>query len=207
MAAIGGVAYLTSGTGVPAYLLSRAAMSATSMALDPKLRRQWAVGDWPGALAASQAHLPLWGPLHSVSDAVGRRDYVQAALHTGVFALDAAGLRYAGRQPGRLPAQTVPKTTVKLDPKRTQHIFRNTEGHIKDTPANRQLLERIANNPKYRLGPDEHGNMYHGLTRLDGTQVWVIIRDGQITNGGINLVPKTYNPKTGLCAPTPPKQK
>ena len=109
MAAIGGVAYLTSGTGVPAYLLSRAAMSATSMALDPRLRRQWAVGDWPGALAASQAHLPFWGPLHNVSDAVGRRDYVQGALHTGVFALDAAGLRYAGRQPGRLPKINVEK--------------------------------------------------------------------------------------------------
>ncbi len=33
-----------------------------------------------------------------------------------------------------------------------KHIFRNKPGHLKDTHANRNLLERIASNPRSKLG-------------------------------------------------------
>jgi len=99
------------------------------------------------------------------------------------------------------------KDSIVLDKKRLQHTFRNAPGHLKDTPANRKLLERVANDPKCKLGPDEHGNTLHGYIQNDGTPVWVQLRDGKIINGGVNQVPKVYNPKTGLSSSQPPKQK
>jgi len=39
-------------------------------------------------------------------------------------------------------------------------------------------------------------------TLPDGRQVWVRTRNDVINNGGINDLPKTYNPATGLNNPT-----
>ncbi|HEY6645023.1 RHS repeat-associated core domain-containing protein [Povalibacter sp.] len=86
---------------------------------------------------------------------------------------------------------TIPKS-------RLGHIFRNAEGHLSNTRANRQLLINVANNPKTMLGPDKYGNVWSALTRADGTQVWVQTRNGRIINGGVNQTPRIYNPDTGL---------
>jgi len=82
-----------------------------------------------------------------------------------------------------------------------KHIFRNAPGHLKDTPANRKLLEHSGNNPAFMIGKDMHGSAWYAQTRTDGTQVWVLVRGGKIINGGINSIPKKWHPQTGLCAP------
>jgi hypothetical protein len=87
---------------------------------------------------------------------------------------------------------------VAIDEARVGHIFRNAEGHVLDTQANRALLVDVANNRAARLGTDQFGNVWSAATRADGTQVWVQMRNGQIINGGVNATPRTFNPQTGL---------
>ncbi len=84
------------------------------------------------------------------------------------------------------------------------HIFRDAEGHLPDTAANRQLLQDVANDAKSTLGPDQFGNAWSARTLPDGTQVWTQARNGTIINGGLNQTPGTYNPQTGLSSPTKP---
>ena len=79
-----------------------------------------------------------------------------------------------------------------------RHIFRDAEGHIPDTPSNRQLLKDVANNPKTTLGTDRFGNVWSAKPLKNGTQAWTQTRNGVIQNGGINQVPKSFNPQTGL---------
>ena len=85
-----------------------------------------------------------------------------------------------------------------------RHIFRNTPGHIPDTPSNRNLLVSVSNNRANFLGTDRHGNSWYGQLQPDGTQVWVRSRNGVINNGGINTNPIPFNPVTGLNAIHPP---
>jgi hypothetical protein len=59
---------------------------------------------------------------------------------------------------------------------------------------------QVANNPANILGTDWSGNIWAAANLSDGKQIWVQIRDGQITNGGINPVPRVFNPSTGLSA-------
>jgi hypothetical protein len=96
----------------------------------------------------------------------------------------------------RPPTQIAPPPTIPEN--RLGHIFRPAEGHLTDTPANRQLLIDTASNPANCLGTDRFGNTWYAVTRPDGTQVWVQVRDGQIINGGVNQPPRAFNPETGL---------
>lgn len=92
-----------------------------------------------------------------------------------------------------------------VDSKRTKHIFRDKEGHLPDTPENRKLLEGVADNPKTTLGNDKFGNTWSAQKRSDGTQVWTQTRNGKIINGGVNSTPRSFDPNTGLSAPTKPR--
>ena len=94
-----------------------------------------------------------------------------------------------------------------IDEKNIDHIFRDAEGHLPDTPANRELLENVANNPQTRLGVDKWGNTWHATTDANGNQIWAQVRGNRIVNGGAKNPPKTWNPSTGLSAQTPPKGK
>ncbi len=67
-----------------------------------------------------------------------------------------------------------------------------------DTPANRALLEGLANDTKAVLGPDKFGNTWAARLNPDGTQTWVQYRNGVIINGGVNPTPRTFNSQTGL---------
>lgn len=110
---------------------------------------------------------------------------------------------------GRSIARAVVKgilnfTRIRIPENRVGHIFRNKSGHLPDTPENRKLLEGLANDSTKSLGKDARGNEWCASTRADGTQVWVSIRNGEITNGGVNATPRSFHPETGLSAPKPP---
>lgn len=83
---------------------------------------------------------------------------------------------------------------------RIQKIFGTRGGHLPDTPENRQAIESVSNDTSLILGTDGFGNTWAGKILPDGTQVWVQMRDGKITNAGRNIAPREYNPVTGLAA-------
>ena len=82
-----------------------------------------------------------------------------------------------------------------------RHIFRPSEGLIKDTPENRTLLLEVANDPASRLESDQHGNYWAARLLEDGRQVWVRMRGEKIINAGINAVPRDFHSMTGLNRP------
>jgi filamentous hemagglutinin len=83
-----------------------------------------------------------------------------------------------------VPAITIDKT-------RAPHIFRVAEGHFaEDTPVSRQALLDAVNNPANLVGRDRFGNAWFTQSLADGTQVWAQVRDGKITNGGVNRRPR-----------------
>ena len=102
-------------------------------------------------------------------------------------------------------AEQCPNNTIKDN--FAKKIFGDREGHLPDTPENRQLLENVANDPATTLGPDKFGNEWSAKTLDDGTQVWTQTRDGNVINGGLNESPQSYNPDTGLSSPVRPNWK
>ena len=81
------------------------------------------------------------------------------------------------------------------------HIFRNADGHVPDTPANRALLGDVANDVMYFRGTDIYGIEWYVKNMTDGRQVWVQVRNGVIFEGGINDIPKIWNTETGFKKP------
>uniref|UniRef100_UPI000691F5F9 hypothetical protein n=1 Tax=Campylobacter sputorum TaxID=206 RepID=UPI000691F5F9 len=90
---------------------------------------------------------------------------------------------------------------------KAKKIFGTREGHIIDTPQNRELLINVANDTKLVLGKDKFGNTWSGKLLDNGEQVWTQTRNGQIINGGINKTPKNFNSETGLSSPIRPNWK
>jgi len=93
-----------------------------------------------------------------------------------------------------------------IDERATKHIFRNKQGHIADTPINRQLLENTASNPINFLGTDKYGNERYAKILPSGKQVWAQVRNGMIRNGGINQTPRQFNSQSGFSSPIMPGQ-
>lgn len=93
---------------------------------------------------------------------------------------------------------------IKIAEKNAGHIFRDAEGHLPDTAANRNLLTDVGSNKGNCLGTDKYGTEWYAKTQPDGTQVWAQVRNGEVTNGGLNQTPKTFNSQTGLSSPTKP---
>ncbi|MDX2162314.1 MAG: hypothetical protein SF162_13390, partial [bacterium] len=81
-----------------------------------------------------------------------------------------------------------------------RHIFAEREGHVIDTLENRTMIQNTVAEANY-LGPDQYGNHWYAQIQSDGTQIWVRVRNGRIINAGVNQVPKSYHPETGLNAP------
>ena len=95
--------------------------------------------------------------------------------------------------------QAVDNLTNKFPPNDSQikHIFRPKEGHLSDTPENRKLIENVANDPANYKGKDKYGNEWYSRNESDGSQVWVITRNGRIQNAGKNSTPRNWEPETG----------
>ena len=144
--------------------------------------------------------------LGSLGDAIGPgwRDILQGTLGFAALgaaargALDVAnGAKGAGRRE-QVGAGEQISNRFPENPGQIEHIFRNAEGHLPDTPANRQLLQQVADDPSTTLGTDKFGNVWSARTLEDGTQAWVQTRDGVIRNGGLNQTPRVFNSNTGL---------
>jgi filamentous hemagglutinin len=83
---------------------------------------------------------------------------------------------------------------LRIDERRTRHIFRDVEGHFRhDTPVNRQALLDVASNPANLVGTDRFGNSWFAETRADGAQVWAQSRQNMIVNGGLNRAPQDFH--------------
>ncbi|OKH42766.1 hypothetical protein NIES2130_39550 [Scytonema sp. HK-05] len=78
-------------------------------------------------------------------------------------------------------------------------MFTEKDGHLPDTPENRDLLVKVASDGKNYLGKDKYGNDLYGKINPDGSQTWAQVRDGVIQNGGKNAPGKirTLDTKTG----------
>ena len=79
-----------------------------------------------------------------------------------------------------------------------KHIFRDAEGHILDTPTNRQKILDVTNDLDNYLGKDAKGNDWYAIISEDGKQTWVRVRNGVIDNAGVNDVPRIWDSETGL---------
>lgn len=103
-----------------------------------------------------------------------------------------------GDNPENIPDELKSKIKLPTEESQLNHIFRDAEGHLQDTPENRQLLLEVANDKALHLGKDGRGNDWHGRILDDGSQVWVCSRNGVIQNGGINNPPRIWDDNTGL---------
>jgi len=93
------------------------------------------------------------------------------------------------------------KEQIEIFEKNKHHIFRNVPGHFTtDTLENRKLLLDTAKDPRNFLGPDKFGNQWYAKMFKD-KQIWARVRNGKITDGGINIKPRLFNSQTGLCRP------
>jgi len=92
------------------------------------------------------------------------------------------------------------ETNVSLPKGKSQinHIFDDRAGHLPNTPRNRETLLGVANDPAYYIGTDERGIDWFSKMNADGSQTWVRVRDGKITDGGQNEEPRTWDDITGL---------
>jgi hypothetical protein len=74
------------------------------------------------------------------------------------------------------------------------HIFRSKGGHLlEDTPANRELIQSAIGKENLVMEKSlrEGGTLQKYQKMLpDGTQAWAEVRGGEITNGGLNVIPK-----------------
>lgn len=87
------------------------------------------------------------------------------------------------------------------------HIFRSEKGHyaVDNQEARNEILS-VANDKANYLGSDKYGTNWYGKSFQDGTQIWVKVREGKITDAGKNLKAKEFNPETGMCAQQKPAQ-
>lgn len=84
------------------------------------------------------------------------------------------------------------------DRSQTDHIFGEREGHLPDTPKNRQRIMELVNDDDYRLGTTAHELTWYAKILEDGSQLWASVRNGVVQNCGVNNPPHPWDSKTGL---------
>lgn len=87
------------------------------------------------------------------------------------------------------------------------HIFKNEEGHLIDTPENRNLLRNLVRDVKNYIGKDNafRNDWYAKITK-EGALLWARVRNNKIVSGGLNKIPEIWSPETGFCSPVIPKR-
>ncbi len=103
-----------------------------------------------------------------------------------------------GDNPDSIPDELKGEVKLPSNDAQLRHIFREKEGHLKDTVENRKTLLNLANDMDAHVGKDARGNDWHMKINEDGSQLWVETRDGVIRNGGLNNPPKPWDEDTGL---------
>ena len=104
-----------------------------------------------------------------------------------------------GDNPDNIPDELKDKVKLPKNDSQLRHIFRDSPGHLLDTPENRKMLLDLANDTKYHIGKDfENGLDWHAKLNEDGSQMWVTTKNGILQNGGINNPPIDWNIETGF---------
>ena len=71
------------------------------------------------------------------------------------------------------------------------HIFRDAAGHLaEDTAANRAIIQSAADNGVLVRTSPQGVQTFRQLLP-DGTEAWAEVYQGQITNGGVNVTPRS----------------
>ena len=78
-----------------------------------------------------------------------------------------------------------------------KHIMRDRKGHLVDNVENRTLLISLSFDKNAYLGKDKRGNEWYSKM-IGSKQLWVVVRNGIIQNGGINDSPIDYVVGEGL---------
>lgn len=113
-------------------------------------------------------------------------------MGTGYFGGFGSGI-IGSKEQHETEKHSLPKGEAQL-----RHIFSGKEGHLSDTPENRQLLVDLSNNESKYVGKDKYGNSWNIETTEQGVQNWVRYQNGIINEGGQNASPRTWNDETGL---------
>lgn len=87
---------------------------------------------------------------------------------------------------------------IKISRDDIPHIFENRPGHLPDSLENRQLLVDLVLDENNFIGLDKYGTKWYAQITTQGKQLWAVVRNGLIRNGGINNIPRNFNGKTGL---------
>jgi|GEM_PF-1318460 hypothetical protein len=78
------------------------------------------------------------------------------------------------------------------------HIFRDTDGHLLNTPENRAALRELVMDGKNLAGECSRGNQWFHKILPNGKQLWASVRDGVVRNGGLNETPVSFHSQTGF---------
>ena len=103
-----------------------------------------------------------------------------------------------GDNPDNIPDELKGKIKLPPEESKLKHIFRDEAGHIPDTPENRELLVKLANDDDCHPGKDKWGNEWRARNNDDGTQDWVEHRNLEIWDGGKNSSHRDWDDETGL---------
>jgi len=151
----------------------------------------------PGAALDSLWNDPaevITGPINAFED--GGISYGLGNLATAL--VGGKALYETGAFVRGLRAGTAAETPT-IDEGNAGHIFRDTPGHFRDdTPANRSVLISTASNPDNYVGTDQWGNDWYVENNHNGSQTWARVRNGKITNGGLNNPPRNSFGPGGL---------
>jgi RHS repeat-associated protein len=123
---------------------------------------------------------------------IGQPDFSSSAYQAGAgIGIAAAALTPGDEEAAGADVAEDAASNFDIAESNAGHMFRDAPGHLSDdTEANRQLLRETANNPANYVGTDSNGVATYRETLSGGRQAWAETYNGQITNGGVNDVPR-----------------
>ena len=136
---------------------------------------------------------------------IGKYDYIKNFPFNFYFLNPSIGV-FPGDANNLSNVESSSRNKIILDNPSAGKYLWDKDGHLPNTTVNRNLLESVANSQENYIGVDKYGSSWYAQTRSDGSQVWVQSRNGVITNGGVNSVPKIWDNETGLSLNLKDKQ-